>query len=110
MSPTDQPLTMADAEKLIQRIALLAMGVGFRSHCLEQMEKRGFDALDIVRMLRHAKLVCPAYQRSGEWRYKGVEQRGNAPPERRGVHVVVVILTEDRLQAHTVYRPRGRTA
>jgi hypothetical protein len=50
----NQPLTMAEAEKLIQRIALLAMGVGFRSHCLEQMEKRGFDALDIIRILRHA--------------------------------------------------------
>ena len=109
MSPMDQPLTMSEAEKTIQRIALQALGVGFRSHCLEQMEKRRFDALDIIRMLRHAKLVCPAYQRSGEWRYKVTEQPGNAPPERRGVHVVVVIITEDRLQAHTVYRPRGRT-
>jgi hypothetical protein len=110
MSPINQPLTMAEAEKLIQRIALLAMGVGFRSHCLEQMEKRSLDALDIIRTLRRAKLVCPAYQRSGEWRYKVAEQPGNAPPERQGVHVVVVILTEDRLQAHTVHRPRGRTA
>lgn len=100
---------MSEAEQTIRRIAHRPTGVGFRSHCLEQMEKRGFDALDIVRMLRNPVLVCPAYKRNGEWRYKVMERPGNAPPERRGVHVVVVVIAEDRLQAHTVFRPPGRT-
>jgi len=108
MSLVEQPLTVAEAEQVIQRIAVHPLGVGFRSHCLEQMEKRGFDAVDIVKMLRNPSLVCPAYRREGEWRYKVMERPGNAPPPRRGIHVVVVIITEERLQAHTVFKPRGR--
>ncbi len=96
---------MSEAEQVIQRIAHDPLGVGFRSHCLDQMVRRGFDAMDIVRMLRNPDLVCPAYKRNGEWRYKVTERPVNAPPERRGVHVAVVVITVDRLQAHTVYRP-----
>ncbi len=97
---------MADAERVIQRIALAPTGVAFRSHCLTRMKQRGLDALDIVRMLRNPEMVCPPYVRNGEWRYRVVERAGNAPPHRRGVNVVVVIVSEDRLQAHTVYRRR----
>jgi len=97
---------MAEAERVIQRIALGPNGIGFRSHCLTRMKQRGLDALDIERMLRNPEMVCAAYQRNGEWRYRVVERAGNAPPERRGVNVVVVIVTEDRLRAHTVYRRR----
>ena len=105
----EQPLTMFEAEQVIHRIATHPLGVGFRRHCLEQMEKRGFDAVDIIKMLRNSVLVRPAYARNGEWRYRVTERSGNAPPERRGVHVVVVVITEDRLQVHTVYRPPRRT-
>ena len=97
---------MSEAERVIRRIALTPAGVGFRSYCLNRMLQRGLDAVDIVRVLRNPKMVCPAYLRNGEWRYRVVERAGNAPPERRGVNVVVVILGDDRLRAHTVYRQR----
>lgn len=107
MSPgMDHPLTMSEAERLIQRIALLPTGIGFRSHCRERMMQRGLDALDIARILRNPVMVGPAYKRGGEWRYRVTERSGNAPPERRGVQVVVVIVVEGHLQAHTVYRKR----
>jgi len=102
----EQPLTMTDAEQVIRRIAQLPEGVGFRGHCLTRMRQRGFDALDVVRILKNAVMVGQAYKRAGEWRYRVVERPGNAPPDRRGVNVVVVILCEDRLQAHTLYRKR----
>lgn len=106
MSPVDHPLTMSEAERVIQRIALIPNGVRFRSHCLTRMRQRGLDALDIGRMLKNPVMVGPAYKRNGEWRYRVIERAGNAPPERRGVNVVVVIVSEDRLRAHTVYRRR----
>lgn len=99
---------MSEAERVISRIALLPSGVAFRSHCRERMRQRGLDALDIVRMLRNPQMACPAYKRGGEWRYRVKERAGNAPPKRRGIFVVVVIVTEDHLQAHTVYRRRER--
>ena len=70
------------------------------------MAERGIDALDITRLLRNAELACPAYRRSGEWRYRVRERPGNAPPERRELAVVVVVLTVDRVACHTVYRGR----
>jgi len=97
---------MSEAERVIQRIALTPYGVGFRSHCLTRMRQRGLDALDIIRILRNPEMVCMPYMRNGEWRYRVVERAGNAPPGRRGVNVVVVIMSEDRLRAHTVYRRR----
>jgi len=102
----DEPLTISEAEQEIRRIACLSTGVGFRSHCLIRMKQRRLDALDIVRMLRNPKLAGPAYKRKGEWRYRVTERAGNAPPERRGVQVVVVIVLEDHLHVHTVYRRR----
>ncbi len=100
---------MSDAEQAIRRIANDPMGIGFRSYCLMRMKQRGFDALDIVRILRNAEMIGPAYKRDDEWRYRVVERSGNAPPERRGVNVVVIIVSDDRLQAHTVYRQRRGT-
>ena len=97
---------MSEAEQVIRQIAHLPEGVGFRRHCLQRMRQRGFDALDIVRILRSAVMVGPAYVRNGEWRYRVIERPGNAPPAQRDVNVVVVILCEDRLQAHTLYRKR----
>ena len=98
------PLTIAEAEHAIRQIAMLPTGVGFRSHGLARMRQRGLDALDIVRMLRSPEMTGPAYKRNDEWRYKVVERAGNAPPGRRGVHVVVVIVREDHLHVQTVYR------
>lgn len=72
----DHPLTMSDAEHTIQRIANDPVGVGFRDHCLEQMVKRGIDALDIIRILRNPSMVRPAYPRNGEWRYRVQERPG----------------------------------
>ena len=106
MSPMEHPLTIAEAQKVIQTIAQLPEGVGFRGHCLMRMRQRGIDALDVVRILKNAVMVSQAYKRDGEWRYRVVERPGNAPPERRDVNVVVVILDESRLHAHTVYRLR----
>ena len=37
ISPVDQPLTLSEAVRTFQRIALQAMGVGFRLHRLAQM-------------------------------------------------------------------------
>ena len=59
---------MFEAESCIRRIAQLPTGVGLRSHCRHRMRQRGLDALDIVRMLRNAEMVGPAYKREGEWR------------------------------------------
>lgn len=104
MSPMNEPLTMSEAERVIQRIACLPTGVGFRSYCRMRMKQRRLDALDIVRMLRNPEMAGPAYERSGEWRYRVTERSGNAPPGRRGVHVVVVIVRDDHLHVQTVYR------
>ena len=68
MSPMEQPLTMSEAEIYVRLIAQLPTGVGFRSHCRLRMRQRRLDALDIVRMLRNAEMVGPAYKREGEWR------------------------------------------
>jgi hypothetical protein len=106
MSPMGQPLTMFEAESCIRRIAKLPTGVGLRSHCHQRMKQWGLDALDIVKMLCNAEMVVPAYKRNGERRCRVTDRAGNAPSERRGVHVVVVIVPEDHLQAHTVYRKR----
>ena len=106
MSPMNEPLTMAEAERSIRRIALDPVGVAFRSHCWKRMRQWGLDALEIVRILRNPEMTGPAYKRRGEWRYRVTERTGNAQPERRGVHVVVVIVREDHLHAHTVYRKR----
>jgi S-adenosylmethionine/arginine decarboxylase-like enzyme len=68
------------------------------------MAERGIDALDITRLLKNAELMCPAYRRNGEWRYRVHERPGNASPERKGVAVVVVVVSEDHVACHTVYR------
>ena len=106
MSPVNEPLTTVEAERFVRRIALDPVGVTFRSCCLMRMRQRRLDALDIIRILRNAEMTGPAYKRRGEWRYRVTERGGTAPPERRGVHVVVVIVREDHLHAHTVYRKR----
>ena len=59
---------MSEAEICVRLIAQLPTGVGFRSHCRLRMRQRRLDALDIVRMLRNAEMVGPAYKREGEWR------------------------------------------
>jgi hypothetical protein len=102
----EHPLTRAEAEKLIRRIAQNPTGVGLRSHCRDRMRQWGLDALDIQRILRNAVVQVPAYKRNNEWRYRVAERPGNAPEARRNVQAVVVILTEDGLQVHTVYRKR----
>ncbi len=71
------------------------------------MAARGIDALDITRLLRNAEVLGPAYKRSGEWRYRVRERPGNAPPERKGLQVVVVVVTQNRVSCHTVYRRRN---
>ncbi len=100
---------MPEAKEVIRRIALLPTGVGLRSHCQMRMKQRGLDALDITRILRNAEMFEPAYKRNGEWRYRVTERPGNAPPDRRGVHVVVVIVRDDHLQVHTVYKTKPRS-
>ncbi len=100
------PIPKSEAERKIRRIAHLPAGVAFRSHCRDRMRQRGLDALDIVRVLRNAVLAAPAYKRNGEWRYRVRERPGNAPVERRGINVVVVVVRDDHLHAHTVYRTR----
>ena len=108
ISPMVHPLTRAEAEALIRRVALGPPGISFRSHCLERMRSRRLDALDIVRVLRSAEMVCDPYRRNGEWRYRVRERPGNAPPWRLGIEVVAVIEDEDQVEAHTVYRRRKR--
>lgn len=102
----EHPLTKADAEYLIRRIASLPTGVWYRRHCRERMLQRNVDALDILRLLRNAELVRDAYRREGEWRYRVRERPGNAPSWRADMEVVVVIVSEEQLQALTVYRRR----
>jgi hypothetical protein len=63
-------------------------------------------ALDVVRLLRNAELVRDAYRREGEWRYRVRERPGNAPSWRVDLEVVLVIVSDEQLQAHTVYRRR----
>jgi len=102
----EHSLTRAEAEAIIRRVAQLPTGLSFRGHCLERMKARRLDALDIVRVLRSAVMVCDAYRRSGEWRYRVRERPGNAPPWRQNIEVVVVIEAEDQVQGHTIYRRR----
>jgi hypothetical protein len=102
----EQPLTKADAERLIRRISSLPEGVWYRRHCRERMFQREIDALDVVRLLRNAEMVRDAYQREGEWRYRVRERPGNAPSWRADLEVVVAIVSDDQLQALTVYRRR----
>jgi hypothetical protein len=106
ISPMEQPLNEAAAEVLIRRAATLPAGIEYRSHCWRRMAERRIDALDVARLLRNAELVCPAYRRSGEWRYRVRERPGNAPPERRDLAVIVVVIREDRVACQTVYRGR----
>jgi hypothetical protein len=102
----EHPLTRAEAETIIMRVAHLPLGISFRTHCLKRMKTRQLDALDIMRILRNAVVVCDAYKRAGEWRYRVRERPGNAPPWRQDIEVVVIIASEDQVQGHTVYRRR----
>lgn len=106
MSPMEQPLDRADAEALIRRVATLADGIGFRGHCLKRMSERLIDAEDIVRVLQSCVLAGKPMMRCEEWRYKVKERRGNASPDRQDIEVVVVIVEENEIEAHTVYRRR----
>jgi len=100
----EQPLTKIEAERVIRRIAGLVNGFTPRGHCRKRMAQRGFDDLDLVRILKNAELVRPAERRGGEWRYCVRERPGNAPPERQDVYVVVVIESDVHLFGQTVYR------
>lgn len=100
----EHPLTKVEAVRAIRRIAGLVGGFTPRAYCRKRMAQRRFDDLDVVRVLRNAKLVGSAYRRGGEWRYRVRERPGNAPPERQDVHVVVVIDTDVHLFGQTVYR------
>jgi hypothetical protein len=102
----EQPLTKADAERLMRRISTLPAGISYRRHCRERMAQRDIDALDVVRLLRNVEMVRDAYRREGEWRYRVRERPGNALPWRADVELVVVIVSEEHLQCHTVYRRR----
>ena len=102
----EHPLTKAEGEALIRKIASLPAGVSFRDHCLNRMKQRTIDALDFTRVLRNAVMVSQPYVRNGEWRYRIQERHGNSPPERRDIEIVVVVESDTQLQGHTVYRRR----
>ena len=77
-----------------------------RSHCMKRMRERGIDALDLQRILKNAVVVRDGYRRNGEWRYRVMERSGNAPPRRKNIEVVVVIMSEVLVHAQTTYRKR----
>lgn len=106
ISPMEQPLAKAAAERIIRQAASLPSCVEYRSHCWERMAQRHVDALDVVRLLRSGEVIGSAYRRNDEWRYRVRERPGNAPSERKRLRVVVVVVTEDRVSCQTVYRDR----
>lgn len=75
-------------------------------YLLKRMSERRIDAEDIVRVLKSCVLAGTPVMRCEEWRYKVKERRGNASPERQDIEVVVVIVDEEEIEAHTVYRRR----
>ena len=62
----EQPLTKAEARRVVREAALLPSGVGFRGYALMRMRQRRLDALDIVRVLRNAEIAKPAYKRNDD--------------------------------------------
>jgi hypothetical protein len=104
----EQPLNKNAAETVVRRAASLPSGIEYRSHCWTRMAERLIDALDIVRLLRNGEMIESAYKRNGEWRYRFRERPGNAPLDRRNLKVVVVVVSENRVSCHTVYRDRNR--
>jgi len=64
-----------------------------------RMRQRRLDALDIVRVLRNAVLVKPAYKRHDEWRYQ---------VQGRGLMVIVAIESETKVWVQNAYQPRKR--
>ncbi len=96
----EQPLTKAQAETLIRRVALLPGAVGYRSYCRMRMGQRRVDALDVERILKNATLERPAYKRNDEWRYRVAGRFGVAS----GIVAIVVVITEDRIEVHNVLR------
>ena len=97
----EQPLTKADAQKLIRRAAQRTDGVGFRGYAVMRMRQRRLDALDVVRVLRNAVQAKPAYRRNDEWRYQ---------ISGRGLMIIVVIESEEKVWVHNAYKPRARTS
>ncbi len=95
----EEPLTRADAQKLVRRVAQLPDGVGFRGYAVMRMRQRRLDALDVVRVLRNGVQAKPAYKRNGEWRYQ---------ISGRGLMIIVVIESEEKVWVHNAYRPRAR--
>jgi hypothetical protein len=89
---------------LIRRAAGKVEGIGFRRHCLKRMTRRQIDAEDVVLVLQNGVLVGKPQLRREEWRYRIRERRGNTSPERQEIEVVVVIVDDGEIEAHTVYR------
>ena len=68
----EQPLTRAQAERIIRQLASPAVcdqAVFHRPHCKQRMAQRGLDARDTLRILRTGD-VSKAYFRDGEWRHQ----------------------------------------
>jgi hypothetical protein len=105
----DQLLTAVDAQVLIRTIASTPLGVSHTKHAGDRMVKWRVDAESIRRMLKNGEIVARARFEAGEYRYQVEERRGSSTPARRYVRVVVVIIEQDHLRIHTLYRrkPKG---
>lgn len=94
----NEPLTIADATRLVRRLAGCDGTIRLAGHAERQMAVRciGFD--EVLRTLRTGEVVRPAYRRRGSWRYRVERRQMCVVVEFDGESVVVVVTTFERVK------------
>ena len=93
-----EPLTIAEATRLVRRLASVDAPIRVSSHAAQRMAARriGFD--EVLRTLHHGEVVRPAYRRRDAWRYRVEHRQLCVVIEFDGETVVIVVTTFERVK------------